>query len=447
MSYAFYSSLLKSRWLIDPEYAQAHVPLLRSFLKGEISAEPFNGAFNPASKTYTLAADGTGTARNEKAAKGQNILVMPISGVITKFDGPCGEPGSLTRAKWLQAAKADDEIGAVILLLDTPGGEASGTQTLAAAIRDLGKPSYALVQDGMAASAGYWIASACTEIYCNMPTDKVGSVGVLTTLGDPTGAYEQEGWKIKTIYAPQSDQKNLAYRKVFGDTEEEQQEGVSMIEADLSRLASAFIAAVKTNRGNRLTNKQDAGDTRWDHGAMFYAPEAIKMGLADGIKTLDQLIEHASKNLSLKNRNTMSKSTAKQYSQIGAVLSWEEGHESTEEGVFLNHDEAATLDQHLTDKATELSTAKNDMATATTNATNLQTQLDTANAEVTRLKTELQNEKDTSAALKIKADAYDNSPANKGTELKPGAETTDDANAASVHPYTAEAMRVFGKKK
>jgi ClpP class serine protease len=112
--------------------------------------------------------------------------------------------------------------------------------------------------------------------------DQLGSVGSYCTLLDYSGYLEKEGIKMHQIYAPQSVDKNKDYKDaIAGD--------YSAIEADLKIHVDEFISFVKTARGDKAA----ANESTWGTGKMFYADEAVKLGLADGIKSFEQVISKA----------------------------------------------------------------------------------------------------------------------------------------------------------
>ena len=78
--------------------------------------------------------------------------------------------------KQLAAARADPMVRGILLELDSPGGEASGIQDFARALRTTSqeKPVIAHANE-MAFSAAYWIASAAEELYAPA-SGMVGSV-------------------------------------------------------------------------------------------------------------------------------------------------------------------------------------------------------------------------------------------------------------------------------
>jgi protease-4 len=167
-------------------------------------------------------------------------------------------------------------------LVDSPGGQVDGTASFANAIKSFSKPMIGYVDDGMAASAAMWMISAADEVYASLEQDQVGSIGVYTSIADWNAYFEKQGLKVLDIYAPQSTDKNKGYYDALKGNED-------LIKEELSVIAANFISAVKQNRGDVTTANQSA----WDSGKMFYAKDATKIGLIDGVKSFDQVISKA----------------------------------------------------------------------------------------------------------------------------------------------------------
>ena len=209
------------------------------------------------------------------AAPSDSIAVIPVVGPIMKNDS-CGDPGTMTMAAWVDAAAANPKISAIILKIDSPGGTVSGTQTLSDAIdaAKKQKPVISFIEEGMMASAAYWIGSRANEIIASQATDYVGSIGVYSTMYDLTPYYESLGVKMEDVYSSLSSQKNEDYRafRATGKVPE------TMIAA-LDFIANKFIGAVKDARGERINIS--AGDPF--KGRLFNAEAAVKNGLIDSI--------------------------------------------------------------------------------------------------------------------------------------------------------------------
>ena len=111
----------------------------------------------------------------------QRIAVVPVTGIITSY-GLGAEQNMVTRIKkQLDLAAGDERIKAVVLRIDSPGGEVLASDEIHNAIvefqADTGKPVIASM-GGMAASGGYYVAAPCRLIVANKLTI-TGSIGVI----------------------------------------------------------------------------------------------------------------------------------------------------------------------------------------------------------------------------------------------------------------------------
>lgn len=280
MSLRLLFSIFRNNWLIDKGFAEASLPYIFQFLGGS----PVNlghlkeQASSPALKAGTSAVYSVSCGSDISKMADNSIAYIPITGPLLKYPTMCAWGMTDYTALIHRIANARN-VAAILLSIDSPGGEADGTATLADAIimTKQQKPVVAVVENGMAASAAYWIASAAQELYVTQPSDQVGSVGVYTTIADWQTHY-QEYFKlpVRDIYAPQSTEKNLPIRDAILNKDE-------LIKIQLEVIADQFIRAVRRNRAGKLTSDQ------FTAGALFYARDAQGIGLIDGVKSLDQV--------------------------------------------------------------------------------------------------------------------------------------------------------------
>ncbi|MEO1013797.1 MAG: signal peptide peptidase SppA [Pseudomonadota bacterium] len=109
-----------------------------------------------------------------------NVAVVTASGVIVDGEAPAGEVAAGdTVAGFLKQAREDDDVKAVVLRVDSPGGSAFASEVIrdqVVALKEANKP-VVVSMGSTAASGGYWIASPADEIWA-APTTVTGSIGV-----------------------------------------------------------------------------------------------------------------------------------------------------------------------------------------------------------------------------------------------------------------------------
>ncbi len=107
------------------------------------------------------------------------VAVVVAEGEIAGGEQPPGTIGGESTAQLLRAARDDDSVKAVMLRVNSPGGEVYASEQIrreVAALKDAGKPVVVSMGD-LAASGGYWISMNADRIYAN-PSTITGSIGI-----------------------------------------------------------------------------------------------------------------------------------------------------------------------------------------------------------------------------------------------------------------------------
>ena len=107
------------------------------------------------------------------------VGVIVAEGEIVQSEEERGVVGVAATVKLLREAREDDEIKAVVLRVDSPGGDAQASEIIrreVQLVRDAGKPVIVSMGD-VAASGGYWISMDADEIWAQ-PTTITGSIGI-----------------------------------------------------------------------------------------------------------------------------------------------------------------------------------------------------------------------------------------------------------------------------
>jgi len=180
----------------------------------------------------------------------------------------------------LSLAFANRESKVVVLRIDSPGGVVSGLNETVYAMRkmskDAGKPLIAYV-DELSASAAYAIACGCEEIFVP-PSGICGSVGVISTMYDQVSADKKQGVNFVTITS--------GARKADGHPHVAiSPEAVSAEQKRVNQLAQQFYKIVSSARGIGISAIKGL------QAGIFLGPEAVKLGLADGVLGWDTLLE------------------------------------------------------------------------------------------------------------------------------------------------------------
>lgn len=211
-----------------------------------------------------------------------------VNVAVVHIDGPMSREGEFyggTSTDYVRAALAelerDDQIDAILIKVNSPGGYVAGTKDLADAIARVkqSKPVYAHIQD-IGASAAYWVASQADRVFASADAS-IGSIGAYMVLYDASEYLEKEGVTAHLIRA-----ENTGEFKGAGAY------GVPLTEAQLADFTSQvtasnqfFLDAVQEGRGMNKTQLAQISD-----GRVFSAADAVELGLIDEVASIDQAI-------------------------------------------------------------------------------------------------------------------------------------------------------------
>jgi protease-4 len=211
------------------------------------------------------------------------ILMIDVEGLITSSVDTglfSREKNAVSRVyERLERAAEDPLIKAVILRLDTPGGEVTASDIIYHEIlrfkERTGKPVVGLMM-GVAASGGYYIASACDLIMAH-PTTLTGSIGVISVFPNVEELMAKIGIKVNVIKSGEEKDSGGPFRDM---TVEEKK----IFQAIIDEYYQDFLNAVSANRRERIPS--DELRTIAD-GRVYTARQALDLKLVDGIGYFD----------------------------------------------------------------------------------------------------------------------------------------------------------------
>lgn len=211
-----------------------------------------------------------------------NVAVLPLMGVIGQRMNMLMEASGGTSTEMfgaaLDAAVADSSIGAIVLNVDSPGGSVYGVHELSQRIYQArGKKPIVAVANSVMASAAYWIASAADQIAVT-PSGDVGSIGVVAVHCETSKADAESGVRYTIIKAGKFKAEGNPYEPLG-------EEALSAIQRRVDETYDQFVADVARNRGTQPTAVRGG----YGQGRAVGAEEAVKLGLADRVATLDEV--------------------------------------------------------------------------------------------------------------------------------------------------------------
>lgn len=219
--------------------------------------------------------------RGERATVRDGVAILQVEGPLFKranlMTEHCGASSYDVLRRDLAAAVDSFNVRAILLAIDSPGGEAAGCAEFAAAVSDVRgrKPIVAYVAD-VGASAAYWIASACDRIICG-PSAALGSIGVRMSMADTRDRDARSGVRRFDFVSSQS-----PYKVNDPATED----GNARIKARVDALAQVFVDAVAENRGVSAAQVLDG----FGRGDVLIGAGAVAAGMADGLGTFESVL-------------------------------------------------------------------------------------------------------------------------------------------------------------
>jgi signal peptide peptidase SppA len=209
------------------------------------------------------------------------VATIPLHGAMFRyadfFSRISGATSYQDAATDFGAALDDPTVKAIVLDIDSPGGEVNGCSEFATLVADARgrKPIVAYVSH-LGASAAYWIASAADEIVVSS-TSLLGSIGCVLAIQDTSERDAARGIRTIEFVSSQTPDKRI---------DPNADEGRKKIQALVDSLAAVFIADVATYRGVTA----DDVVAKYGRGGILVGQAAVDAGLADRLGTYEALL-------------------------------------------------------------------------------------------------------------------------------------------------------------
>ncbi|GAO39502.1 protease IV [Sphingomonas changbaiensis NBRC 104936] len=224
------------------------------------------------------------TAEHPLKYKGGNIGVVTVAGTIEDGNAGLGSAGGETIARTIRQALARGDVKALVVRIDSPGGSALASERIRSALLEAKAKGLPVVvsMGSVAASGGYWVASAGDHIFAE-PTTITGSIGVFGVLPTFEASLAKIGITtdgVKTT--PLSGQPDL-----FGGTTPAFDK---LAQTGVDDIYGRFIALVAASRHLAPARVNEIGQGRvWDGGS------ARQLGLVDAFGGLDDAVAEAAR--------------------------------------------------------------------------------------------------------------------------------------------------------
>ncbi|UCC13205.1 MAG: signal peptide peptidase SppA [Gammaproteobacteria bacterium] len=271
------ANLARSEGLVDELLTHDEVELRLIDLVGEDSE---HGSFTQIDFRDYLAA--TRLTERDAADGESKVAVIVASGSIVDGDQPPGTIGSESFSSLIREARQDEDIKAVVLRVDSPGGSHFASDVILselALLREDGKPLVVSMGD-IAASGGYLISLAGNEIWARAET-VTGSIGVVAAMPAVDRALERLGIRVDGIGTTR-------YSGDFNSAGGLSADALEILQMSVDSSYARFLSQVADSRSMSISEvEQLAG------GRVWTGRDAHRLGLVDRIGSLEQAIQSA----------------------------------------------------------------------------------------------------------------------------------------------------------
>jgi protease IV len=222
---------------------------------------------------------------SEKRAR---VGVIVAAGDILDGDQPAGTVGGVSTARLIRDARLDDDVAALVLRVDSPGGSVLASEEIHRELQDFkatGKPLIVSMGD-LAASGGYYIAALADEIWAS-PATLTGSIGIFAIIPTIDRSLEKLGMKVDGVgTTPLSGQ--LRLDRPLGA------QAQSLLQSAVQHGYQEFLARVAAGRRKTLDQVDAVAQ-----GRVWAGIDAKRLGLVDQLGTFNAAVAAAAKRAKL----------------------------------------------------------------------------------------------------------------------------------------------------
>jgi len=213
-------------------------------------------------------------------AEEYNAAKVSVSGPIARDKGrpsPLSGPGGPTAddvVEQIEAADEDEDVEALLVELNTPGGEVLPSDDIRRAAAEFDGPTIAYATD-LCASGGYWIASGCDELWAR-DASLVGSIGVVGSRPNAAGLADKLGISYEQFTAGEYKDAGIPLREIEDD-ERDYLQGI------IDGYYEQFVDTVSEGRN------MEPEAIRETEARVYLGTDALDIGLVDDLGTEDDV--------------------------------------------------------------------------------------------------------------------------------------------------------------
>ncbi len=202
---------------------------------------------------------------------GCNTLVVPVNGYLSTYqiteEDDVSTSDNVLDA--LRLAQSKEQVKAVVLSVDSFGGDGVAGEEIANALKTFEKPNVAVIR-GIGASSAYWAVTGADRIFASRISD-VGSIGVTASYLDESLKNTREGYTYVELTS-------TPYKDLGDPSRPLTNEEKKLILTDIKKMHEVFVDDVAINR-----NIERDKVAQFANGLTFSGVDALEKGLIDEI--------------------------------------------------------------------------------------------------------------------------------------------------------------------
>jgi protease-4 len=223
-----------------------------------------------------------------------SVALLYLEGVIVDGEGgdglmgKSGQIGSEDLRKALRMAVRDDDVQAIVLRIDSPGGSAMASEVMWQAVRRAAEKKPLVISiGGMAASGGYYVASAGDRIFAD-PSAIVGSIGVVGGKFVTKDLFDKVGLHTESFTRGQN-------ANLFSSNQPFTEQQRRLVTNWMQQTYEQFTTRVMSQRGKKIKDIDEIA-----HGRIFLAKQAKGLGMVDELGGIEAALANVAERAHLK---------------------------------------------------------------------------------------------------------------------------------------------------
>ncbi|MEG5018557.1 MULTISPECIES: signal peptide peptidase SppA [unclassified Microcoleus] len=225
--------------------------------------------------------------KSTRADKKNQIAILYAEGEIVDGEGGPTQVGGDRIAQAMRKIREDDDVKAVVLRVNSPGGSATGAEVIAREVMLTGKKKPVIVSMGnLAASGGYWISMGSNRIFAE-PNTITGSIGVFGMRFNAEKLAANNGLTWDVV-------KTARFADINTVSRPKNPQELANIQRRVDSIYDRFISKVATARKLPKNQVQEIAQ-----GRVWSGTAAKQLGLVDEIGGLEDAVREAAKQAKL----------------------------------------------------------------------------------------------------------------------------------------------------